>query len=53
MKINCDKCGKDYQDLFDTVVRIDYAETGRGKPCDFHVCLQCRKNLINWIEGKK
>ncbi|MBN2603037.1 MAG: hypothetical protein JXA91_02760 [Candidatus Thermoplasmatota archaeon] len=53
MKINCDKCGKDYDDLFDTVVRIDYSVTGRGKPCEFHVCLQCRKNLVNWIEAKK
>ncbi len=50
MNIKCDRCGKTYGDLFDTIIHIDYVETGRGKPYDFHLCLGCRKELIKWIK---
>jgi len=49
MNIKCDRCGKTYGDLFDTI-HIDYVETGRDKPYDFHLCLGCRKELIKWIK---
>ena len=50
MNVKCDRCGKTYEDLFDTIVRMDYAETGRGKPYECHLCLGCRKELIKWIK---
>ncbi|MDG6228950.1 MAG: hypothetical protein QCH96_03175 [Candidatus Thermoplasmatota archaeon] len=45
----CEKCGRTYQDMFDTVVQMDYAETGRGKPYEAHLCIDCRKQLIEWM----
>jgi len=51
MKIKCDRCKKEYQDLFDTLVRYDYVEPGRGKPEEYHICLECRKELKNWFES--
>ena len=50
MKVKCDRCGKEYGDLFDTIMRIDYVEIGRGKPYEFHLCLGYRKELIKWIK---
>lgn len=47
--LTCEKCGRTYQDMFDTVVRMDYAETGRGKPYEAHLCIDCRKQLIEWM----
>jgi hypothetical protein len=52
--MRCDRCHKSYQDIFDSIVRLDYAEPGKGKPYEYHLCLACRKELIKWIEtGKK
>lgn len=48
--MNCDRCGREFKDLFDTIVHIDYAEPGRGKPYEFHLCIDCRKALVGWIE---
>ena len=48
----CDKCGKSYPDLFDTIARIDYAEPGKGKPYEFHLCVSCRKQLVGWITNQ-
>ena len=50
MKIKCDRCGYAYDDLHDTVLTYDYAEPGRGKPGHYHLCINCRKELINWFE---
>lgn len=50
MNTKCDRCGKTYEDLFDTIVRMDYVETGKGKPYEYHLCLGCRKELIKWIK---
>lgn len=50
MTVKCSKCGKEYNDIFDTIVRCDYVETGRGKPYEWHICINCRKNLIKWFE---
>ena len=52
MNIKCDKCGKEYKDLFDTIASYDYAEPGRGKPGRYHLCMDCRKKLINWLDNK-
>jgi hypothetical protein len=38
--------------MFDTIVFCDYAESGKGKPYKWHLCLNCRKKLINYIENK-
>jgi len=46
----CEKCGKEYKDMFDTVIRIDYDEPGKGKPYEFHVCISCRKTIISFIK---
>ena len=49
--MNCDRCGREFRDVFDTIVRIDYAEPGRGKPYEFHLCMKCRKALVQFIES--
>jgi len=50
MKIECDKCAAEYDDLHDTIVTFDYAEPGRGKPGHYHLCLNCRKRLIKFLD---
>jgi len=50
MEIQCSKCKKTYRDMFDTLVRFDYAEPGKGKAYEWHLCIDCRKKLIHWIE---
>ena len=52
MEMQCDRCGVKYDDLYDTIVTYDYAEPGRGKPGHYHLCLNCRKELIEWLESK-
>jgi hypothetical protein len=49
--MKCDRCGNEFKDLFDTIVRIDYAEPGRGKPYEFHLCMDCRKAIVQWVES--
>ena len=51
MDIKCYKCGRSYRDIFDTLVRCDYVEPGKGKPYEWHLCIKCRKKLIDWIEN--
>lgn len=50
MEIECSKCQNVYKDMFDTLVRCDYSEPGKGKPYEWHLCIKCRKKLINWME---
>ena len=50
--IQCDRCNKEYDDIFDTILSFDYAETGRGKPGKYHLCMSCRKEMIKWLEKK-
>jgi len=50
LEIECNKCGKKYRDIFDTIVRCDYSEPGKGKPYEWHLCMECRKKLINFID---
>jgi len=52
MDIERDRCNRKYEDLFDTIVHVDYVETGRGKPYEYHLCLECRKDLIRWVENE-
>ena len=49
--MQCDRCKREFRDLFDTIVRIDYVESGRGKPYEFHLCVNCRKAIISWLES--
>jgi len=49
----CDKCGKEYKDIFDTIIRMDYTESGKGKPYEWHVCVNCRKELIKYFKWYK
>lgn len=49
MAITCSKCHKIYRDMFDTVVRCDYVEPGKGKPYEWHLCIDCRKKLIYYF----
>jgi len=51
MEVECNKCSKKYKDMFDTIVRCDYLEPGKGKPYEWHLCIECRKKLINWIKN--
>ena len=46
----CQKCGKSYREMFDTIVSLDYVEPGKGKPKQYHLCIDCRKNLLAWFE---
>ena len=50
MDRGCDRCNKKFKDIFDTIVRCDYVETGRGKPYEWHLCINCRKELVDFIE---
>jgi hypothetical protein len=52
MNIKCAKCDKTYKDIFDTLVRCDYVEPGKGKPYEWHLCLNCRKSLIKYFKDK-
>ena len=49
IKMKCNKCGKEYHDAFDSILRLDYLEPGKGKPYTWHLCMNCRKKLINYI----
>jgi NMD protein affecting ribosome stability and mRNA decay len=51
MEITCQKCGRKYDEMFDTIVRCDYLEPGKGKPFEWHICMNCRKSLIQWFDG--
>lgn len=48
----CDRCKKRYKEIFDTLVRCDYAEPGKGKPYEWHLCVDCRKDVVRFIETK-
>ena len=52
MDMKCSKCDRVYRDLFDTVVSCDYADPGKGKPYIWHLCLDCRKKLLCFLENK-
>lgn len=49
--MKCDRCGREFREVFDTIVHIDYVEPGRGKPYRLHLCMDCRKALVHWIES--
>ena len=51
MEIECDRCKKTYKKIFDSIVRMDYEIPGKGKPYGFHLCINCRKELVAWIES--
>jgi len=44
--MKCDMCSKKYNNIFNTKVRLDYEETGKGKPYEWNLCLDCRKEII-------
>ena len=46
----CDLCSTNFRDIFNSVLRIDYTETGRGKLHEYHLCLECRKRVLDWFE---
>jgi hypothetical protein len=48
----CDRCKKRYGEIFDTLVRCDYVEPGKGKPYEWHLCVNCRKDVVEFIEKK-
>ena len=50
--MHCEKCGREYKEMFDTIVRIDYLEPGKGKPYTYHICMNCRKDIVSFIENK-
>jgi len=52
MEIKCDRCNKSYNHLFNSIVRMDYEIPGKGKPYEYHLCINCRKELVKWIENK-
>ena len=50
-KMICDLCSTQFKDIFDSILRIDYAETGRGKLHEYHLCLKCRQNILNLLNS--
>ena len=50
--MRCEKCGKYYKEMFDTIVRLDYLEPGKGKPYEYHICMTCRKEIIGLFKWK-
>jgi hypothetical protein len=53
MEVQCDRCKKSYKDIFDSIVHMDYVMTGKGKPYEYHLCIECRKELVKWIETER
>ena len=49
----CDFCSMEFGEIFDSTLRIDYSEPGKGKLHEYHICLNCRKIVLDWIESKK
>ena len=47
----CDLCLKKYDDIFDSTLRIDYTFPGKGKLHEYHICQNCRKNLLENFES--
>jgi len=48
----CDRCGKEFKESFATQIRMDYVEPGKGKMYEWHVCLECRKDIIKLFKWK-
>ena len=38
----CNKCGKPINEMFTTVVDIDYVDIGKAKPHRYHLCMNCK-----------
>ena len=41
----------EFREIFDSTLRIDYSEPGKGKLHEYHICLNCRKIVLDWIES--
>jgi hypothetical protein len=50
MKNKCDYCSLEYDEIYGTVVNYDFAIPGHGKLEHYHLCLNFRKELINWFD---
>lgn len=48
----CDLCNKNYGNIFDSVLRVDYAMPGKGKLYEYHLCQNCRKSVLDVLENK-
>jgi len=48
----CERCGRRYDKIFNSIVRLDYEMPGKGKSYEWHLCTRCRKNLVRYIERK-
>ena len=46
MKVKCNLCGKSYDKIFNTILRLDYEIPGRGKVYEWNLCMKCRKYII-------
>ena len=49
----CDLCSANYKDIFDSLLRLDYSEPGKGKLHEYHICMKCRKNVLDWLESNQ
>lgn len=49
----CDFCSMEFEEIFDSTLRIDYSEPDKGKLHEYYICLNCRKIVLDWIESKK
>ena len=49
-KMICYLCSANYRDIFDSFLRLDYTEPGKGKLHEYHICMKCRKNVLDWLK---
>jgi len=48
--MKCDRCNKEYNNIFNSIVLLDYEEPGKGKPYKWNLCMKCRKEIIKEFE---
>jgi len=49
-KVICDLCDKNYETIFDSILRVDYSMPGKGKLHEYHMCKNCRKSVLDMLE---
>ena len=52
MNTECDRCGKFYNNIFNSIVTLDYEIPGKGKIVKMNLCVECRKKLKNFLSDE-
>jgi hypothetical protein len=46
----CDRCGKEYKDISNGILTMDYELCGRGKPIKMNLCMECIKEILEVLK---